>query len=66
MTSGFHSYVAKGRNFGPFVFDFLIADEVGKSWYDGSPNQYMAEPQWCLDQCARVSPSSIVARITEG
>lgn len=49
MTGGFHSYVAKDRNFGPFVFDFLIADEVGKSWYDGSPNQYMPERQWCLD-----------------
>jgi FkbM family methyltransferase len=45
----FDAYVAKDRRFGPFTFDFLIADDVGKSWYDGSPDQSMPERQWCFE-----------------
>ncbi|MBR0666560.1 FkbM family methyltransferase [Roseomonas hellenica] len=45
----FKEYVANGRKFGPFVFDFLISDETGKSWYDSSPDQFMPERQWCLE-----------------
>jgi FkbM family methyltransferase len=53
MTSAFQPYVAKDRKFGPFVFDFHIADEVGQSWYDGSPDQFMPERQWCLDHVGK-------------
>jgi FkbM family methyltransferase len=49
MTDTFQPYLAKARHCGPHVFDFLIADDVGKSWYDGSANQNMPERQWCLD-----------------
>jgi len=42
--------VAKDRFFGDFRFDFLIENETGQSWYDGSPNQSMPEREWCVSQ----------------
>lgn len=47
--SVFQPYVAKNRVFKDMVFDFYIANEVGKSWYDVSPQQYMPERQWCAE-----------------
>jgi FkbM family methyltransferase len=46
----FRPYVAKDRFFGDFRFDFLIENETGQSWYDGSPNQWMPERAWCVSQ----------------
>lgn len=43
----FEPYVAKERKFEEETFDFLIADVTAKSWYDGSPNQFMSERAWC-------------------
>ncbi|WP_192248448.1 FkbM family methyltransferase [Mesorhizobium caraganae] len=45
----FPHYIARDRVFGDFVFDFHIANEVAKEWYDGSPQQFMPERQWCCD-----------------
>jgi FkbM family methyltransferase len=53
MADVFEPYVAKSRYCGSHVFDFHIADDIGKSWYDGSPNQNMPERQWCLDHVGR-------------
>ncbi len=46
----FTPYIARDRHFRDFRFDFHIANETGRSWYDGSPNQWMREREWCLDQ----------------
>jgi len=45
----FQPYIAKARTFKRIVFDFLIADEVGKQWYDASSDQFMYERQWCAE-----------------
>ena len=45
----FVPYIAKDRRFEELRFDFLIADLVGQSWYDGSPKQFMPERGWCRD-----------------
>lgn len=45
----FLPYIARDRVFEDFVFDFHIANEVGKEWYDGSPQQFMPERKWCND-----------------
>ena len=41
----FQPYIAKGRIFNGYTFDFWIADEVGKQWY-GFSNQVMYERLW--------------------
>lgn len=46
----FDAYVAKDRVLGEMTFDFIIANEVAKSWYDNEPNQHMPERQMCLDR----------------
>lgn len=46
----FTPYIARDRHYRDFRFDFHIANETGQSWYDGSPNQWMMEREWCLDQ----------------
>lgn len=46
----FTPYVAKDRFFRDFRFDFHITNETAKSWYDGSPNQWMPEREWCVSQ----------------
>lgn len=46
----FDSYVAKDRHFKDFRFDFHIVNETAQSWYDGSPNQWMPEREWCVTQ----------------
>jgi FkbM family methyltransferase len=46
----FIPYVAKDRVINEFRFDFHIANETGRSWYDGSPAQWMPEREWCLSQ----------------
>jgi len=43
----FTPYIARNRRFLDQSFDFWISDETGRSWYDSSPNQYMAERDWC-------------------
>jgi len=48
-TEAFHPYIARERVLGPYTFDFHIEDETARLWYDGSPNQWMPERQWCLD-----------------
>ena len=48
-TEAFQPYIARNRVLEPYTFDFHIEDETGKLWYDGSPNQWMPERQWCLD-----------------
>jgi FkbM family methyltransferase len=45
----FEPYVARARIFQDESFDFLIADETAKSWYDGSIDQYMPERAWCRE-----------------
>ena len=45
----FETYVAKGRRLGAYTFDFLIADEIGRSWYDGSVEQALPERVWCME-----------------
>jgi FkbM family methyltransferase len=45
----FERYVAKGRTFQGESFDFLIADETAKDWYDGSIEQHMPERAWCRE-----------------
>jgi FkbM family methyltransferase len=45
----FVSYIAKARHFRDFQFDFHITNETAKSWYDGSPNQWMPEREWCAN-----------------
>lgn len=57
METAFIEYVAKARRCGPFTFDFLIADEIGHSWYGASPEQQMPERNWCLE---RVKPGATV------
>jgi FkbM family methyltransferase len=47
--SEFLPYIARDRRFRDFCFDFIIKNETGKSWYDGSPNQSMPEREWCAD-----------------
>jgi len=44
----FTPYIAKDRYLFEHRFDFRIANETGKSWYDGSQNQWMAEREWCV------------------
>jgi hypothetical protein len=34
----FEPYIATGRVFKDELFDFLIADETAKAWYDGPLN----------------------------
>jgi FkbM family methyltransferase len=46
----FTPYIARDRIFQDFHFDFHIVNETGKSWYDGSPNQYMPEREWCVSK----------------
>lgn len=48
-AKNFEPYVAKGRTFRDFHFDFHITNETAKSWYDGSPNQWMPEREWCVN-----------------
>lgn len=48
-TEEFKPYIARDRVLEPYTFDFHIADETGKLWYDGAPDQWMPERQWCLD-----------------
>ncbi|HWK65513.1 MAG TPA: FkbM family methyltransferase [Rhizobiaceae bacterium] len=48
----FKPYVAKDRVLNDMVFDFYIANETGKLWYDSSPNQFMPERRWCLEHLA--------------
>jgi FkbM family methyltransferase len=43
----FVPYIAKDRVFQDERFDFLIADEVAKSWYDDTAEQFMPERAWC-------------------
>lgn len=45
----FKPYVARDRLCGYDRFDFLIADETAKSWYDHTPDQTLAEKIWCRD-----------------
>lgn len=45
----FVPYIAKDRIINDFRFDFHIANETGKSWYDDSPTQWMPEREWCID-----------------
>ena len=45
--SQFSPYVVQDRRFKGDVFPFLIADEIGRQWYDGSPAQEMPERLWC-------------------
>ena len=45
----FVPYVARGRRFRDFTFDFHISNETGRLWYDGSPEQFMPERGWCVD-----------------
>ena len=45
----FKPYIAKDRRCDDLVFDFLIADKVGKEWYDTSAEQSMPERLWCRD-----------------
>lgn len=40
-----------------YKFDFVIADETAKLWYDSSPNQFMPERQWCVEH---ISPGETV------
>lgn len=53
----FQPYIARDRFFRDWRFDFYIANETGRSWYDGSPNQHMIERDWCID---RIRPGSTV------
>lgn len=56
MVSQF-PYIAKERIFEDYKFDFVIADETGKLWYDSSPDQFMPERQWCAEH---ISPGGTV------
>jgi FkbM family methyltransferase len=49
----FTPYIAKDRAFHDFRFDFYIANEVGKQWYDGGVDQRMPEREWCVSQLQR-------------
>lgn len=49
----FLAYIAKKRRFLKQNFDFLIADEVGQIWYDGSPDQRSPERVWCVRHIRR-------------
>jgi FkbM family methyltransferase len=49
----FEPYVARARIFRDESFDFLIADETAKAWYDGSIEQYMPERAWCREHIRR-------------
>jgi FkbM family methyltransferase len=40
-------YVARDRIFETDRFNFWIADEVGREWYDAAPNQEQYERLWC-------------------
>lgn len=46
----FQPYIAKDRQFQDMTFDFHIANEVGKEWYDGGQDQHMPERQWCRER----------------
>lgn len=46
----FQPYIAKARTLNGFTFDFHIANETGKAWYDGSADQSMPERAWCLSK----------------
>jgi len=46
----FAPYIARDRTFQRFLFDFYIVNETGKQWYDGSPNQWMQEREWCVNR----------------
>ncbi len=48
--TSFKKYIAKDRVFDDYVFDFAINDEIGASWYDGSPQQVMPERRWCKNK----------------
>ena len=43
----FETYIARSRTFEDLSFDLIIADQIGKQWYDASPNQLMFERVWC-------------------
>jgi FkbM family methyltransferase len=43
----FVPYIAKDRAFQNERFDFLIADEAAKGWYDETAEQFMPERAWC-------------------
>jgi FkbM family methyltransferase len=45
----FQVYVAQNRRFQKHIFDFVIADEIGQQWYDGSPGQETPERVWCTE-----------------
>jgi FkbM family methyltransferase len=49
LMTTFNHYIAKSRVFQDQSFDFLIADETGKAWYDGSTDQFMPERAWCRE-----------------
>jgi FkbM family methyltransferase len=53
----FEPYIARGRIFQDECFDFLIADDTAKAWYDGSTEQYMPERAWCREH---VKPNDTV------
>jgi len=46
----FQEYVAADRFIGDLKFDFLITNDTAKLWYDGSPDQFLPERQWCISQ----------------
>ncbi|SDR02096.1 methyltransferase, FkbM family [Rhizobiales bacterium GAS191] len=49
MSDTFAPYVARGRFFRDFVFDFHITNQVAKEWYDCSVEQRLPEFDWCAD-----------------
>jgi FkbM family methyltransferase len=46
----FEPYIAENRVFNDMNFDFYIANETGKLWYDSDQNQFMPERQWCVER----------------
>ena len=40
-------YIARAREYGALRFDMIIADQMGKDWYDSSPQQSLPEREWC-------------------
>jgi FkbM family methyltransferase len=49
-SNAFIPYIARNRFIDKYKFDFVIANEVGKSWYDSSTQQYLPERGWCLSK----------------
>jgi FkbM family methyltransferase len=57
VAMSFSPYIAKGRRCNGEIFDFIIADEVGRSWYDQPGELNLSELRWCKD---RIGPGATV------